>query len=88
MGLSCQSYMSLAQRAAPTLYLSLSEALAGFSPPTFPLPIRALAGAPGEVALRVGEDCVVTHAGQTLDTAGSQKAIGERLILESWSESV
>lgn len=42
----------------------------------------------GEVALGAEEDCVVLHAGQTLDTAGSQKAIGGRLILESWSGSV
>lgn len=65
--------MSLAQRAA-------------HNPSA--LPIRALAGSPGDVALGVGEDYVVIHAGQTLDTAGSQKAIGERLILESWSGSV
>lgn len=72
-GLFCQCYMGLAQRAAPTPHLSSSE---------------ALSGVPGEVVLGTGEDCIVTQAGQTLDTAGSQKAIGERLILESWSRTV
>lgn len=65
MSLFCQRYMGLVQRAAQTPHPSPSEALSGF---------------PGEVVLGMGEDYIVTQAGQTLDTAGSQKAIGERLI--------
>lgn len=68
-----------------TAHPSPSDALAGLSPPP-PLFIGALAGAPGKAALGGGEDCIVTHAGPTLDAAGSQEAIGERLILESCSE--
>lgn len=48
--------------------------------PHSPLPLRALAVAPGEVVQGAGGDCVVTHAGQIPMLLGARRQLGKDCI--------